>query len=74
MLTHQNEEHIDEFYKRHLIFNRFPAYCMVISYLEALQIFTAGEVRNVRNSKPQHPLCFQFQHVLRLLQASVCQS
>jgi len=60
MLTQQNEEHVDEFDKRHLILNRLPAYFMVISYLETLHIFTTGEVRNVRNGKPQHPLCFQF--------------
>jgi len=53
MLTHQNEEHVDEFHKRHLIFNSLPAYCMVISDLETIQIFTATEVRKVRNGKPQ---------------------
>jgi len=59
MLTHENEEHVDEFHKRHLIFNSLPAYCMVISYLKTLQIFTAREVRNGRNGKPHYPLCFQ---------------
>jgi len=60
MLTHQNGEHVDKFHKRHLISNRLPAYCIVISYLETLQIFTAREVKNEQNGKPQHPLCFQF--------------
>ena len=59
MLKHQNGESVDEFHKSRLIFNSLPTYCMVIPYLETLQTFTVGEVRNVRNGKPQYPLRFQ---------------